>query len=110
VTYQTVVENAGTVAASDVYVTYTLDSELTFVSLTEDDGIGTLVPPVWWTDELTAGASVTLTLKATGVAETGMVETVVEAYDGQTARGPWFFPTSVVAYRYAYMPLVLKSY
>jgi immune inhibitor A len=112
VTYQTVVENSGNEVANNVYVTYTLDADLTAVSLMMDDGIGTVeFPPttVWWTDELPAGTTVTLTLKATGVAETGVVQTRVDAHDGLTARGPWFYATSVEATYYIYLPVVMKN-
>jgi hypothetical protein len=72
--------------------------------------VGTLVPPVWWMDALAAGQTVTLTLKATGVANvTGPVETVVDAFDGQIDRGPWFFVTEVDAIRYAYLPLIMRN-
>lgn len=112
VTYQTVVENAGDTVANNVYVTYTLDAALTAVSLTMDDGIGTVeFPPttVWWTDELPAGAAVTLTLTATGEAASGQVTTRIDADDGIVARGPWFFDTDVTATYYVYLPVVMRN-
>lgn len=115
VTYQTVVENTGTMAASDVYVTYTLDADLTPVSF-EDSGVGTVEFPtdlVWWTDELVAGETVTLTLVATYTAELPLSDdtlvTMLEANDGTTNRGPWMLETDVGVPARIYMPLIFKN-
>ncbi len=113
VTYQTVIENDSDVIANNVYVTYTLDAALTAVSLTMNDEIGTVeFPPttVWWTDELPAGATITLTLTATGLAETGEVTTRLDVFDGIAVYDPWYFTTDVTATYYVYMPLVVKDF
>ncbi len=119
VTYQTVVKNTGTEMAHNVHLTYTLDSALTAVSMTAVGTLkGTTIPPVgtvvlpttsWWTDELWVGDVVTVTLKATGTAENGCVETWLDAYDGQIPRGPWSFDTCIEATYPIYLPLVMRN-
>ena len=99
VTYQTVVENTGTEVTNNVIVTYTLDADLTAVSLTSTGGTDVLSPTKWSTATLAPDAVVTVTLVATGTAalplEDDALSTQVDAYDGQIARGPWFFDTDV---------------
>jgi uncharacterized repeat protein (TIGR01451 family) len=112
-TYQTVVENQGSEVDSNVYLTYTLDSDLTAVSLTEDNEHGTVkFPPTtaWWTDGLAVDETVTLTLVATGtVSMMDTVSTQVSAYDGQVERELGAVETDIATYS-IYLPLVTKNY
>jgi uncharacterized repeat protein (TIGR01451 family) len=101
VTYQTVVENTGVVTATDVYVTYTLDADLTPAWM--GSTAGTVLFPqatAWRAEELYPGDVATVTLVTTGTAELPLeadtLSTQVDAHDGMTARGPWFFSTDVV--------------
>ena len=100
VTYQTVVENAGTTIANNVVVTYTLDADLTATSLTSTGGTSDLATTSWSVAALAPDAIITVTLVATGTADLPLADdtltTQVDAYDGQIARGPWSFDTDVV--------------
>ncbi len=109
VTYTTVIKNEGGAVEDPVYVTYTLDSELTSVSLMAEGTLkGTTIPPVgtvsmpnvWWTDELYAGDHITLTLVATGTMamplEADTLHTNIEAIYGDTMKGPWTYDTDLV--------------
>ncbi len=110
ITYQTVVHNNGVVTATNVGVTYTLDSGLNFVSLAVQPVVGTVTTtvPGWSIASLNPGQVVTLTLITTGtVRSSNMVETVLTAYDGQIARGPWFMDTDVMTYR-TFLPLIRR--
>jgi uncharacterized repeat protein (TIGR01451 family) len=110
VTYTTVVKNEGTTDVPMAGVTYTLPSQLSFVSLTaEGYALGTGALPIgtvyeattsWRTaggsDVLWAGSTVTLTLVASGNAT--MPETVstsLVAYDGAAMIGPLYYETMV---------------
>jgi immune inhibitor A len=117
VTYQTVIENVGTEVADTVCLTYTLDSALTGSSISgSTEGTvmlppeGTLELPAFCATEMWPGDVVTVTVKATGEAETGLVRTMLEAYDGQIDRGPWLLDTDVTATYQIYLPLVTKNY
>jgi len=113
ITYQTVIENVGKEIADTVCLTYTLDSALTDDMMVSKNGTvvlpGTLELPGFCATDMWPGDVVTVTLKATGEAETGMVETVLEAYDGQVMRGPWSFDTDITATYEIYLPLVMRN-
>ncbi|MCP4535964.1 MAG: hypothetical protein GY832_02360 [Chloroflexi bacterium] len=117
VTYQTVV-HAETDVISEVYVTYTLDSELTAVDLTRTNDAGTVhLPPTtyWYIDGLSAGETITLTLVTTGTTQDNILalltkdelSTQIVAYDGQATRGPWILETDLLKYK-VYLPVVIK--
>ncbi len=112
VTYQTVVE-ANTDVTNNVYVTYTLDSELTPVALTRTNDTGSVhLPPTtyWWIDGLSAGETLTLTLVTTGTVQMtrDTLSTRIIAHDGLTTRGPWTLETDLLTAK-VYLPLVLKN-
>lgn len=100
VTYQTVVENTG-VEAANVAVTYTLDADLNAASMMSTGGMDDLASASWSTPTLAADEVVTVTLVATGTAELPLEDdtltTQVDAFDGQTMKGPWFFDTDLTA-------------
>ncbi len=105
VTYTTVVENEGSSLAPNVGVTYTLDAELTFITMTQESKAGSLILPVgtidydvpaWHIDELHPGDMVTLTVIATGTAETpATLDTQVDASYDMTQVGPWHYYTDI---------------
>ena len=100
VTYQTVVKNEiGSSVVPVVAVTYTLDTNLTLVGMTQIKN-GTVVLPStptthWSATNMWPGDMVTLTVVATGTASTPVVvSTKVDAFDGD-ARGPWNLYTPI---------------
>ncbi len=105
VTYTTIVANEGGSVAPNVGVTYTLDAALTFVTMTQEVEpggtfvlVGAIDPdvPSWQADNLYLGDVVTLTVVATGVADTPeIITTQVDAFDGVIARGPWYLHTDI---------------
>jgi uncharacterized repeat protein (TIGR01451 family) len=110
VTYETVVENTGTEIANNVYVTYTLDADLTAVSLTSTGGTPSLATTSWSKATMAASEVVTVTLVATGtVSAPGRLTTWVDGHDGQIARGPWFFDTDIDTYT-IYLPMVMRNF
>jgi immune inhibitor A len=113
-TYQTVVENVGNEVADTVCLTYTLDSALTGVSMTAaKQGTvvlpGTLQLPALCVTNMWAGDVVTVTVKATGQAEDGLIETWLEAYDGEIDREFGPFLTEITTIHQIYLPLVMRN-
>jgi len=110
VTYQTVVENSGNDVASNAYVTYTLDADLTAVSMTSTGGTTDLVKTRWSAATLSAGEVVTVTLVANGtISAPDTVSTRVDVHDGLEERGPWFLTTYVETHL-VYLPVVMRSF
>jgi immune inhibitor A len=107
-TYQTVVENTGTEAASDLLVTYApLSDALTPVAL--DVTAGTVVSDTWSIPDLAVGEVATGTLTVVGtISAPETVGVAVTGHDGQIARGPWFLETEVTTYL-MYMPVIMKN-
>jgi len=115
VTYQTVLQ-AETDVTGNVYVTYTLDVELTPVRLDRSNDAGTIhLPPTtyWWTDGMSAGETITLTLVTTASVQSTMgkdaLHSTIVAYDGQTLRGPWSLETTLKSSIKIYLPLVMRN-
>jgi immune inhibitor A len=109
-TYQTVVANTGTEVARHVALSYTLDAALNVVNMTSVGPAGAvdLATKSWTAQQLAPGSAVTVTVVCTGTAsEPGWVSSQLDAHDGQTKRGPWFFDTKLNTYR-VMLPLVLR--
>jgi immune inhibitor A len=113
VIYTTVVTNSGTETATNVSITYNLDSGLNFVY---SDCPGTLTTSqapegmikVCNIPSLAAGASRTIHLAAETLSLPYDTTTRIEAHDGQVMRGPWWYDFTVSAFGPIFMPLIVR--
>ena len=90
-TYHTWVRNSGTEIATNVAVTYTLDTSLSLVSFEASAGTASAATKSWSIDSLAPGQVVTLTVKAAGTSlAPRYLTTRIDGFDGKITRGPWF--------------------